>query len=108
MLLNDNPIIVDVNARKRNKKQNVFCVLCNKVQLECFNTEERRYRCPRCKNDYSLYYDIIPQEDILESSHEEESDFDDGVGLLSATNEDEFNDSENSDSKDSIPIPKYF
>ena len=41
---------------KRNKIQQIFCVLCNneKIQLECINPEENRYRCPRCKNNYQL------------------------------------------------------
>ena len=72
---NDNPILIDVNSRKRNKKQ-LFCVFCNneKIQLECFNPEENRYSCPRCRILTNLGFEIFPQEDILESSHELEEE----------------------------------
>ena len=103
---NDNPIVIDVDSRKRNKSQSIFCVLCNneKIQLECFNSEENRYRCPRCKNTYQPNFEILPQEDELESSHE--SDEEDSVGLLVA--EDEFSKEEDNDtSKTDIKIPKY-
>ena len=62
---------------KRNKSTTIFCVLCNneKIQLECFNPEENRWRCPRCKNAYQLRVcEILPQEDILESSHDEDDE----------------------------------
>jgi hypothetical protein len=97
---NDNTILIDVNSRKRNKSQSIFCVLCNndKVQLECINPEENRYRCPRCKNTYQPTFEILPQEDILESSHEEEDE--DSIGLLVA--EDEFKSEDNDTSKSDI------
>ena len=102
---NDNPITIDVNSRKRNRNKTIFCVLCNndKVQLECINPEENRYRCPRCKNTYQLGFEILPSEDILESSHE--SDEEDSVGLLVA--EDEFSREEDDTSKSDIAVPKY-
>ena len=103
---NDNPILIDVNSRKRNKSQSIFCVLCynDKIQLECFNSEENRYRCPRCKNTYQPKFEILPQEDELESSHESEEE--DSGGLLFA--EDEFSKEEDNDtSKSDIKIPKY-
>ena len=103
---NDNPILIDVNSRKRNKSLSIFCVLCcnDKVQLECINPQENRYRCPRCKNTYQPNFEILPQEDELESSHE--SDEEDSVGLLVA--EDEFSKEEDNDtSKTDIKIPKY-
>jgi hypothetical protein len=80
----DNPILIDVNSCKRNKSQPIFCVLCNneKIQLECFNIQENRYRCPRCRSTYQLGYEILPQEDVLESSLEKEEE--DSVGLLFA------------------------
>ena len=74
----------------------------DKVQLECFNLEENRYRCPRCKNTYQPNFEILPQEDILESSHEEGEN--EGALLLSA--EDEFS-SDKDTSKSDIKIPKY-
>ena len=73
----DNPILIDVNSGKGNKSTKIFCVLCNneKIQLECINPEENRYRCGRCKNFYQVGFgEIIPQEDILESSHESEDE----------------------------------
>lgn len=107
MKYNDNPILIDVNSRKRNKIQPMFCVLCSndKVQLECFNSEENRYRCPRCKNSYQVGFELLPtEEDILESSHE--LDDEDSIGLLVA--EDEFKREYNdSSSKSDIPVPKY-
>ena len=102
----DNPIVIDVNSRRRYRKQQLFCVLCNndKVQLECFNSEENRYRCPRCQNTYQVGFELLPQEDSLESSHELEEE--DSVGLLVA--EDEFSKEDNNDtSKSDIKIPKY-
>ena len=101
---NDNPILVDVNS-KRSRKQNIFCVLCNndKVQLECFNSEENRYRCPRCRNTYQIGFELLPSEDELESSHELEEE--DSVGLIVA--EDEFKREEDNKSKSDIKIPKY-
>jgi hypothetical protein len=44
--------------------------------------------------------EIIPEEDVLESSHEE---YDDGIGLLSADNEFKQEDSD----QGSIKRPKY-
>lgn len=101
---NDNPITIDVDSRKRNKKQKVLCVLCfPKVQLDCINPEENRYKCPRCKNTYQLGFEILPSEDLLESSHDEEDE--DFVGLMCA--EDEFSKEEDDTSKSDIKIPKY-
>jgi hypothetical protein len=63
---NDNPILIDVNS-KRSRKEKILCVLCfPKIQLDCINPEENRYRCPRCKNTYQLGYELLPSEDILE------------------------------------------
>jgi hypothetical protein len=95
----NNTLIIDV-SRKRNGQQKLFCVLCNneKIQLECFNIPENRYRCPRCRSTYQVGFEILPSEDVLESSHEEDS-----VGLLVA--EDEI--SEEDSDPGSIPIPKY-
>ena len=102
----DNPITIDVNS-KRNKKQKILCVLCfPKIQLECINQEENKWRCPRCKNDYSLGFNQINEfSDELESSHSEESESDDNGGLLVAENE--FETKEDDTSKSDIPIPKY-
>ena len=101
---NDNPIIIDVNSRKRNKKQQLFCVLCNneKIELECINSEENRYKCNRCKNTYQPNFEILPQEDELESSHELKED---SMGLLVA--EDEFSKEDDNDTKSDIKVPKY-
>ena len=101
---NDNPILIDVNSRKRNQIQKIFWVLCSKEKIEliCINLEENRYKCPRCKMTYHPSFEIFPQEDILESSHEEEED---SAGLLVAA-EDEFS-KDNDTSKSDISIPKY-
>ena len=81
-----------------------MCVLCfTKIQLDCINPEENRYRCPRCKNTYQLGYELLPSEDILESSHELEEE--DSTGLLVA--DDEFSKEDNDTSKSDIKIPKY-
>ena len=103
---NDNPILIDVNNRKRNRKQQLFCVLCNneKIELECFNIQENRYRCPRCRSTYQVGFEILPQEDILESSHELEEG-EDSIGLLVA--EDDISRDDNDTSKSDIKIPKY-
>jgi hypothetical protein len=101
---NDNSILIDLNSSKRNKNsKSIFCVLCNneKIQLECFNPSENRFRCPRCKNSYQLGQEILPQDDILESSHDSEE----GAILISA--EDEFKSEDNDTSKSDIRVPKY-
>ena len=102
---NDNPILIDVHSRKRNRNKTIFCVLCNneKIQLDCINPEENRYRCSRCKNTYQLGFELLPSEDVLESSHEEKEE--DSVGLLVA--EDEFSKEDNDTSKSDIAVPKY-
>jgi hypothetical protein len=90
----DNQILIDVSSSKRNNKNKpIFCVLCNneKIQLECINPEENRYKCPRCKNTYQPNFEIFPQEDILESSHDEDDE--DSIGLLVA--EEEFSKEDN-------------
>ncbi|HSF51060.1 MAG TPA: hypothetical protein VLA74_09905 [Nitrososphaeraceae archaeon] len=60
-MFNDNPILIDVNSRRINK-QMILCVLC-KIQLNCINPEENRYKCPRCKNTYQLGFELLPSED---------------------------------------------
>lgn len=104
---NDNTILIDVNSR-RQKKQKILCVLC-RIQLDCVNPEENRYKCPRCKNSYQLGYEIIPQEDELESSHSEYEDFEEArANLLVADDDDYFDDNDDYDRTNSdIPIPKY-
>ena len=101
----ENSILVNTNSKSR--KQTIFCVLCSneKIQLECINPEENRYRCPRWKNFYSVGFEILPQEDILESSHEEGEN--EGAILLNAEDS-EFETRENKESKSDIKIPKYF
>jgi hypothetical protein len=107
----DNTILIDVNSRKNNKQQKINCVLC-KIELTCINLEEKRFKCPRCKNSYQLGYEIIPQENILESSHES-SDYEeyvDNEGLLVADNDldfDDNNDDEYDRTKSDIKVPKY-
>ena len=107
---NDNPILIDTySTRKISRKQKINCVICfPKVELTCINPEEMRYKCMRCKNTYQLGgYEILPQEDELESSHEEGEGGEDSVGGLLSANEDEFNKEEDSD-HGCIPVPKYF
>ena len=111
----DNPIIVDVNSYKRNKKQKIFCVLCTKIQLDCIKPEELRYKCPRCKNTYQLGYEILEHEDDIVSSHEDEDvelsglNDNDSVGLLTADNEFTTTEEDNNNptTRSDIPIPKY-
>lgn len=114
MFENNNPIIIDVNAR-RKKKQKILCVLC-KIPLNCISPDdELRYKCPRCKNTYQLRYEILEHEDDFESSHENEdvelSGIDDNsnnVGLLTADNELDFDeDIKEKEEEGSIQIPKY-
>jgi hypothetical protein len=106
-MFNDNPIIVDVNSKRRNKEQKINCVLC-KIELTCINPEERRYKCPRCKNTYQLGgHEILPQEDELESSHEEDVDDSDSVGLLVADDDEFDEDIEEEEEEGSIPVPEY-
>ena len=77
----DNPIIIDTNS-KNNKRKKIFCVVCYpKNELTLINEEENRYKCDRCKNTYQLGFELLPEEDILESSHE---DTDEGPVLISA------------------------
>lgn len=113
MTFNDNPIIVDSSYNK-SKKKRIFCVLCfPKVQLECTDPEQLRYKCPRCKNTYQLGYEILEHEDDIVSSHEYEDielsglESDDSVGLLSAGDDNEFEDDDDDDDSTTIPVPKY-
>jgi hypothetical protein len=99
MKFDDNPILIDTS--NSNRKQKILCVLC-KIELDCFNVEENRFRCPRCRNTYQLGFEILPQGDDLISSHSNESD--EGAGLLSADNE--FKQQEDSD-PGKIKRPKY-
>ncbi len=99
MKFDDNPILLDTSNDSSKRKQKILCVLC-KIELDCFNPSENRYRCHRCRNTYQLGFEILPQEDELESSHSNE--LDEGVGLLSA--EDEFHDSVE---EEKIKRPKY-
>ncbi len=104
----DNQILIDVSASKRNNKNKaIFCVLCSneKIQLECINPEENRYKCPRCKNTYQPNFEIMPQEDILESSHDEDDE--DSIGLLVAEEEFSKEDNDTSTNKSDIAVPKY-
>jgi phage FluMu protein Com len=111
---NNNTIIIDVNARRRNKKQKILCVLCSNVQLEPTSIEGLQYKCPRCKNTYQLGYEILEHEDDFESSHEDEdielagldSNNTNSVGLLVA-NDPEDDDDDEDQKEGSIPIPKY-
>ena len=111
-MYNENTIIIDSSSykRRRRKKLKIFCVLCfPKVQLDCIKpeSEENRYKCPRCKNTYQLGFEILPQEDELESSHEDE-DFEDSDSVRLLTADNEFTDDEDDDNNDStIPVPKY-
>jgi hypothetical protein len=103
---NDNPILVDVNSR-RNRKQKINCVLC-KIELTCINPEERRYKCSRCKNTYQLGgYEILPQEDELESSHEEDNEESDSICLLVADDDDFEDIEEEEEEEDDIKVPDY-
>jgi hypothetical protein len=107
-MYDDNPIALDTDSRSK-KKQKISCVLC-KIELDCINVEENRYKCPRCKNSYQLGYEIIPQEDSLESSHESDyENYADNEDLLTAGNDLEFDDDNDYDdeTKSDIPIPKY-
>jgi hypothetical protein len=107
---NNNAIIIDTNSNKsNNKKRKINCVICfPKVELVYINPEERRYKCPRCKNEYQLGYEILPQEDELESSHSDYEEDSDSVGLLVADDDDFDNeDIEEEEEEDSIPIPDY-
>lgn len=101
---NNNSILLDTNSNTSNKKRKINCVICfPKVELVWVNPEENRMKCPRCKNDYQIGFgEIIPEEDILESSHEE---YDEGAVLLSA----EGNELDPKDKSDSgkIKRPKY-
>ena len=105
MEYNYNPIVIDFNSSKRNNKNKpIFCVLCNneKIQLECINPEENRYKCPRCKNFYQVGFEILPQDDILESSYEE------GEGAILMSAEYEISSEEdNTSNKSDIKIPQY-
>lgn len=53
----------------QNKK--ILCVIC-KVHLQ--NIDDYIWRCPRCRREYFLHYEIMEHEDEgLETVHESES-----------------------------------
>lgn len=102
----DNSILINTDSKPRNQK--IHCVLCSneKIELICINSEENRYKCPRCKNDYQIGFEILPsEEDILESSHESGNE---GPLLLSAEDNELETREDNNKSKSDIKIPKYF
>jgi hypothetical protein len=117
-MFDDNPVIVG-DVDKKNKKQKILCVI-DKVQLN--QIEPLVYKCPKCKNTYQLWYEILEHEDDIESSHEDEADIielsgldSDSVGLLIKENELDFptldqeqEQHESDNKKGKIPIPKYF
>jgi hypothetical protein len=106
---NDNNAIFIDTKKSNNKKRKINCVICNpKVELTLVDVENCKWKCTRCKNDYQILDyggDIIPEEDSLESSHDDYDDDADNSSLLSA--EDEFNNDNDNNESDSIPIPKY-
>ena len=73
---NDNPVILNpTNSRNNNNKKQIYCVICfPKIELTLINEEENRYKCNRCKNTYQPRFEIFPEEDELESIHEEQNE----------------------------------
>ena len=74
---NNNAIYLDTKSNNNKRHKKIYCVLCfEKTELRLFNEEESRYKCPRCKNDYQILDigeggDLLPEEDELVSSHEQ-------------------------------------
>ena len=108
--LNNNYNLIIDTSSNRNNKRKLNCVICYpKVQLELVNEEEFRFKCPRCKNDYQILDhgegDIIPEEDELISSH------DDNVEpIIFTANEDYTKPNEvlnEGKPKSDIKVPKY-
>ena len=71
-----NSIILHTNSR--NKKRKIMCVICYpKVELDLVKEDEGKWKCPRCKNDYFILGhegDLVPEEDELISSHDNEDE----------------------------------
>jgi hypothetical protein len=86
--IDNNAIFIDTKSKSNTIKRKINCVICYpKVELTLVNEEECKWVCKRCKNDYFILGhegDLVPEEDILESSHEEENE---GPILLTADNE---------------------
>lgn len=95
------------------------CVLC-KIKLE--QKDQYLFKCPnpKCKKEYTLYYEIMSYDDSVGTAYDEESDSIELEGLAGATGsrleiiEDEIeqlllNPSSLDEEKEkgSIPIPKY-
>lgn len=108
---NCNSIFVDTNTK--HDKSKIFCVVCyEKTQLDCIDSENFKWVCPRCKNSYILFGyggDIVQESDELISSHESN---DEGPILFTASSEDDNIDSNSildreKGSKSDIKIPKY-
>lgn len=105
----NNAIYIDTKSSTR-KRRKINCVLCfPKVELNCVNPDEQKWKCPRCKNDYQLLEsggDIIQEEDELISSHEQN---DEGPVLIYAEDNNMQVESVLNDNKpkSDIKIPKY-
>jgi hypothetical protein len=69
MFENYEGIIIDLrNTRKDTRK--ILCVI-DKSQLEYIT--ERTYKCPQCHNKYFLDIEILKNDDVLESVHQDEN-----------------------------------
>ena len=104
---NNNTIFVDTNTKSKTSK--IFCVVCfEKTQLDCIDSENYKWKCPRCKNDYLLFGyggDIVKEDDELISSHESN---DEGPILFTASDDrDSTSILDREKGKSDIKIPKY-
>jgi hypothetical protein len=86
--IDNNAIFIDTKSKSNTIKRKINCVICYpKVELTLVNEEECKWVCKRCKNDYQILghdLDLVPEEDELLSSHEED---DEGALLLCKENE---------------------
>jgi hypothetical protein len=99
-----------------NKKKPIpTCVLC-KYKLE--QIEEYLYKCsnPKCKKEYTLFYEVMAYDDSVGTAYDEEANTLELEGLAGAAGPrlevendyDYFDKEDNEDDKPgSIPIPKY-
>ena len=104
-----NSIILHTDSKSKKKK--IMCVICYPtIELSLVNEEEGKWKCPRCKNDYFILgydRDLVPEEDELISSHEQNNE---GPLLLSATDTDIDSTSKldrENQSKTDKKLPKY-
>lgn len=111
-------IIDDSNSNSNKKPAIVRCVICKTILEQ--QKDQYLYKCPKCKLEYTLYYEVMAYDDSVGTVYDEDAATIElegleaahpGGALVSASSEyeDIYEDDEDEDNKtkSDIPIPKY-